>query len=259
MTVSQHAYDADRMQEQPPPMTKHLTLKPIRSTPDRRMSEIIAAARALLAEKGSENFVTTEVASRCGVSEATIFRYFPTKRDLLLKVTELWFAEILAEEPQGAPHPGTFDRLRQVIWRSLSIVRREPALTRYILMELRSDPTYRSMPVYELNRRFTSSVTSVVQEAVAAGEFRADVPAKLVRDMIFGCIEHRTWAYLRGEGDFSVDATADAIAQVIFRGMTIRPQRDDDGLASSIAVLEHTIESLQREIRLLKDRRSAST
>jgi hypothetical protein len=41
--------------------------------------------------------------------------------------------------------------------------------------------------------------------------------------------------------------------------MTIRPQRDDDGLASSIAVLEHTIESLQREIRLLKDRRSAST
>jgi hypothetical protein len=60
---------------------------------------------------------------------------------------------------------------------------------------------------------------SVLQEAVDAGHFLADVSVRLLRDLIFGAIEHQTWAYLRGEGDFDVDEAARGITTVIYRSM----------------------------------------
>ncbi|HSV71975.1 MAG TPA: TetR/AcrR family transcriptional regulator [Methylibium sp.] len=196
-----------------------------RLTPDLRMSEIIATTRKLIQEKGYEGVLTTEVASRCGISEATIFKYFPTKRDLLRTVTEQWFGEVL-DQIEGTDNQAlpVTARLRQVIWESLSIIRHERALSRYILMELRADPTYKSMRIYQLNRRYTSRVISVLKDAVRAGEFRPDISLAVSRNMIFGSIEHQTWAYLRGEGDFDVDEAADQIAGVISRGLMVDPK-----------------------------------
>jgi hypothetical protein len=101
------------------------------------------------------------------------------------------------------------------------VVRKEPALTRFIFNELRPDPDYRSTAIYQLNRRITSMVAQVIRDAVTSGDFRDDVGVELLRDMIFGAIEHQAWAYLRGEGDFSTDATAEGITRVIYGGMTV--------------------------------------
>jgi hypothetical protein len=37
--------------------------------------------------------------------------------------------------------------------------------------------------------------------------------------MIYGGVEHNIWAFLRGEGDFSPDESADAITDIIYRGL----------------------------------------
>ena len=200
----------------PPPSTRPTTRRLPR---DERISKIMSVTRAMLAEKGHNNLVTTEVAERCGISEATIYKYFDSKRDLLIKVAEQWFDEMLREDHRSVSGRGTLEALRQLVWRNLSLVRREPALTRFVLLDLRPDPAYRSMSIFELNRRFTAQVAEVLREGVQTGELRGDVPINLLRDMIFGCIEHQTWAYIRGEGDFSVDDVTDGIATVIFRGM----------------------------------------
>ena len=178
----------------PPPRTRPATRRLPR---DERISRIMSVTRAMLAEKGHDNIVTTEVAERCGISEATIYKYFDSKRDLLIKVAEQWFDELLREDHRSVEGRGTLEALRQLVWRNLSAVRREPALTRFILLDLRPDPAYRSMPVFELNRRFTAQVTEALREGVRIGELRDDVPVSLLRDMIFGAIEHQTWAFLR--------------------------------------------------------------
>ncbi|MFP1644668.1 helix-turn-helix domain-containing protein [Pontitalea aquivivens] len=58
---------------------------------DQRIAIILQDARAVLREKGYEQFLTAEVAERCNISEGTIYKYFPTKRDLLIRVAEDWF------------------------------------------------------------------------------------------------------------------------------------------------------------------------
>eukprot|EP00456_Euglypha_rotunda_P004512 TRINITY_DN10758_c0_g1_i1.p1 TRINITY_DN10758_c0_g1~~TRINITY_DN10758_c0_g1_i1.p1 ORF type:complete len:250 (-),score=23.99 TRINITY_DN10758_c0_g1_i1:637-1284(-) len=179
----------------------------------------MAAARAVITEKGYEKVVISDIAERAGVVEGTLYRYFENKRDLLIKVAEAWFNEQLAEDSRIDSISGTLNKLRHLAWRTLSIIRREPVLARFMLMELRPDPSYRSSPFFALNQRFTADVLEVCRQAIASGEFRADVAAPMLRDMLFGCIEHRTWAFLRGEGDFSPEEVADGVAKVIYRGM----------------------------------------
>lgn len=190
-----------------------------RLPPERRIAEIIAAARALLAERGYENCVISDIAERAGVVEGTIYRYFENKRDLFIKVAESWFEELLGQQEDIAHVSGTQERLRRTIRRALSIIRHEPALTRFVLMELRPDPDYKNLRLYRLNRAFVSGVMQVLKEAHAKGEIDSTLSLPLLRDMIFGAIEHQTWAFLREEGDFSVDETTDGITAVVFRGM----------------------------------------
>lgn len=198
-----------------------------RMNPEERIATILATTRELLSEKGYENIVTTEIADRCGISEATIYKYFATKRDLLVCVAEQWFTELIETEHTAKPIADIQQQLRQQIWESLSIVRREPSLSRFVLMELRADPGYRSTRIFQLNRQFSNRILNTLQNAIDSGAFRSDVSAHLVRYMIFGGIEHQTWAYLRGEGDFDVDQVADGIANVIFRGMLKAAPADD--------------------------------
>lgn len=210
----------------------------------------MAVTRTMLTEMGYDNIVTAEVAERCGISEATIYKYFESKRELLIRVAEQWFEELLREDQRSLAGRGALEALRQVVWRSLSVVRREPALTRFVLLDLRPDPAYRSMSIFELNRRFTAQVTEVLLEGMRTGELRDDVPVGLLRDMIFGCIEHQTWAFLRGEGEFSVDEVSEGIVTVIYRGMLTTPAAAEPAagqkLGDAVARLERVAARLEQ-------------
>lgn len=216
-----------------------------RLSPDDRMSDLLAAARAVIAEKGYENTLLSDIAKRAGVVDGTIYRYFENKRDLMVKVAERWFGEQLVEDSQLRSVPGTEAKLRHLAARTLSIIKREPVLARYMLMELRSDPQYRSTAFFEMNKRFTDDVLLVCREAVASGDFDDDVSPGVIRDMLHGCIEHRTWAFLRGEGDFSVDDVADAIAKIICRGMFRRQESAPDKLERAVTRLEKLADRLE--------------
>jgi AcrR family transcriptional regulator len=213
---------------------------------DQRVATIMQTARSVLRDRGSEQFLTSEVAERCGISEGTIYKYFATKRDLLIQVAEAWFEEFLTEEPPSSQQQPVRHRLLHVIWNQLSLIRRERALTRFVLMELRADPNYRHMRIYELNRKIAAQVMDVVNDGIERGDLRDDIPSKLIRDMIFGAIEHQTWAYLRGEGDFSVEDSAAGITEIIFRGIGKHPGAVDDRMNTILARLEeiaHTLKS----------------
>jgi AcrR family transcriptional regulator len=61
-----------------------------RTTVEDTRSRILAAARELYASKGSRGTTTREVADRAGVNEATLFRHFGTKTQLLAAMLEYY-------------------------------------------------------------------------------------------------------------------------------------------------------------------------
>lgn len=58
------------------------------STAEERREELIAAAIPVFAEKGYHAAPTTEIATRAGISQAYLFRLFPTKEELFVAVVD---------------------------------------------------------------------------------------------------------------------------------------------------------------------------
>lgn len=213
---------------------------------EKRIADIIAAAREVLHKKDYESALISEIAEQAGVVDGTIYRYFDNKRHLFIKVAENWFEEILAQNISNTNTniEGTLNQLRHVIWWVLSIIHKEPALTRFVLMELRPRPDYRASRVYQLNKKFTENVLVVFRQAIQSGELDNSYGISFVRDMVFGCIEHQTWSYLSNQGDFSVDELAEKIATVTYQGLLKKAPLTDD-LSSVVSRLEIIADKLE--------------
>jgi AcrR family transcriptional regulator len=223
-----------------------------------RVADIMLTARAVFCEKGYNDAVISEIAERAGVVEGTIYRYFAGKRDLLIKVVEHWYEEILTDyDRQLSGIRGTWNRLRFMIWRHLSVIHNDPAMCRLIFNELRSGPEYRETAVFELNREYTNRTLAIVQDAMDSGEFRPGIPLRIVRDMIYGGIEHHIWSFLRGEGNFSPDESADAITDIIHRGLA-RPGAVIDRSEQAIRRLEEVAERLEQAAGPAERQKNAS-
>jgi TetR/AcrR family fatty acid metabolism transcriptional regulator len=210
------------------------------------MADIMLTARVVFCEKGYSDALLAEVAERAGVAEGTIYRYFTGKRDLLIKVVEHWYEDMLTDyDRQLHGIRGTWNRLRFMIWRHLSVIHNDPAMCRLIFNELRSGPEYRETAVFELNREYTNRTLAIIQDAMDSGEFRAGIPLRIVREMIYGGVEHHTWSYLRGDGDFSPEEVADAITDIIYRGLVRSGVALDRG-EEAIRRLEEVAERLEK-------------
>jgi len=212
---------------------------------ERRVADIMAAARAVFDEKGYAAASVAEIAERAGVVEGSVYRYFEHKRALLIAVVERWYGELLSDfDDQLEVITGTWNRLRYLVWKHLSTIEKQPMLVRLVFEELRSGPEYRTTRVFEVNRRYTRRTTDVLEEGIARGEIRRDIPLRVARDMIFGGVEHHTWAFVRGEGTFSPVAAADAIIDVLRRGIAA-----DTGTGAALPEAPHVPKSPRRKPR----------
>jgi TetR/AcrR family transcriptional regulator, fatty acid metabolism regulator protein len=219
---------------------------------ERRIADIMEAARTVFETKGYEDALISEIAERAAVVEGTIYRYFDNKHDLLIKVVAHWYEEMLSDYDERLKGiRGTWNRLRFMVWQHLTCIHQHPRLCRLMFQEIRANAAYGATAVFELNRQYTRRTLDIVKDAIKAGEFREDTPLRLVRDMIYGCVEHHTWAYLRGEGDFRVDETADMITNIIYRGVAVeatpkaRVGAPSDGGMEVAVRLERAVERLE--------------
>ena len=74
------------------------------STAEARREEVIAAARHVVAARGYHGTPTTAIAQAAGISQAYLFRLFPTKLELFLALTDDCFARVSRTFTQAAQH-----------------------------------------------------------------------------------------------------------------------------------------------------------
>ncbi|WP_235586604.1 TetR/AcrR family transcriptional regulator [Kocuria rhizophila] len=70
-----------------------------------KRARILAAARALVSEKGYAQMSMSEVAARADVAAGTVFQYAATKAELLMMVTENIWADHVNEALDATPGP----------------------------------------------------------------------------------------------------------------------------------------------------------
>jgi len=212
-----------------------------------RSREIVAAAREVFSAKGYEQASMAEIAARVGVVEGALYKHFASKRDLLLAVMRSFYESLIASLREGLRGVrGAESRLRFVIWSQLRAFTEEAGLCRVVIREIRPQGDYERSKVHELNRELTGTALQVIEEAVAEGELRSDLSPAMVRDVIYGSIEHIAWKAVNGRGALDVERTADALTELILRGIGARAAGEPAGAAERLAEQIDRFESALR-------------
>lgn len=221
---------------------------------EQRVGEILRAARDVFCQKGYEATAVAEIAARLNIVEGTIYKYFETKRELLLKVLEHWYEEMFGDyERDLAGISGARQRLRLLVWRHLRSVRDYPLLCRLMFREVRGEEDYHRSELHAKNRRYTQFLVEVIEQGMQEGVFRADVAPTLLRDLVYGGIEHHTWNYLCGRGELDIDRIADQITAVICEGIATAPAPEH--LGRETQRLSQIVDRMERNL----SRRSKNT
>jgi AcrR family transcriptional regulator len=169
------------------------TIESRRLSAEDRRQQIIRAAIALFAQKGFEGTTTREIALAAGVSEALIFRHFPTKQDLYaaiidskMKECRRSFRQELQEAMTHRDDRAFFTRLAEEI---LRMYREDPSFVRLMLFSALEGHELSRM-VYETHvAEMFEELAAYIGHRVREGEFRRVDPRVAARAFL-GMIAH---------------------------------------------------------------------
>jgi TetR/AcrR family transcriptional regulator, fatty acid metabolism regulator protein len=185
-----------------------------------RYDAILEAAKSAFSEKGYEATSIADIARIAQISDGLVYRYFRNKRELLYEVLKKFYERILLDlETQVFNHDLFPSRLEVLIRRHLQVFVSDTDLCRLFISEVRTASDYEGSPIQELNRLYTSVLIRIVKDAVKAGGVTSDVNPKLLRDVIFGAIEHLAWRHVNGKGQLRVTQTARDLTIMLTSGI----------------------------------------
>ncbi len=202
-----------------------------------RYKLILDAATEVFAEHGFEGSSIVDVASRAGVSEGLIYKYFRDKRDLLAQVLAAFNARITDELEAEAAHGETFrDKLEIVIAHRLRSIAQYPGLTRLFVSQVRSSSNEPGLDVRSLSRRAARMWKRMCDEARERGEIEPGLQLDVIRDAIWGAIEQMAWIQTSGRSRKSAEQVARGLTDLYLNGMASAKARGKNtGTAARIA------------------------
>jgi len=190
-----------------------------------RSAAIIDAAEAVLLRDGFANAAISDVARLAGVSDGLIYRYFPGKAALRDAVLVRFYTRILSRlEAAVAARRGFARRFSALIETHLHVLEEDADLCRLFITEVRGAAEYPGSALYELNRRYSSVLVRLVRQGMREGVVRDGVDPLMVRDVLYGGMEHLAWRRLSGRGGGpDVARAASSLAGLLLGGLLVPP------------------------------------
>ena len=187
---------------------------------DRRDS-IVNAARKVFSDKGYDSASISEIAREAGASDGLLYRYFDGKRDLLFAALDDFYAEVLREAENAIKEAKGFEaKLYNLIESHIGIFAEDAGMCRLFISEVRNLDEYVGSNFQALNRRYAKLLTPVLDLGVAEGVLSPNADRRIIRDMVFGGIEHIAWRHISAGQRIEAPALARQVAAIILKGIT---------------------------------------
>jgi TetR/AcrR family fatty acid metabolism transcriptional regulator len=183
---------------------------------------ILDAAVRVFARKGYHTCRVGDIAEEAGIAYGLLYHYFSSKEEVLETIFRGTWSELLAaiESVEESGEPAR-EQLRQVTAILLRAWRRDPDLVRVLVREVARSPQMQRR-VGELQQVFRA-LERIVAGGQAAGEFRADLDARLASWIAYGAIEEILTGWVLGElpaGDEEVARAERTVVELIAGGLS---------------------------------------
>ncbi|HEY7307791.1 MAG TPA: TetR/AcrR family transcriptional regulator [Gemmataceae bacterium] len=190
-----------------------------------RQEQILETAVQLFAEHGYSDTDTQLLAEKLQVGKGTIYRYFPSKRELFLAAADRamrLLRQSVDSSIEGIDEP--FERIAVAIRAYLTFFVEHPEYVE-LLMQERAQFKDRKKPTYFEHREVNVRPwRELYRGLIDAGRIR-DVPVDRIMDVI-GCLMYGTMFtnYFIGQRQ-SVEAQAQDILDIVFHGILTDSER----------------------------------
>lgn len=143
--------------------------RPLRADARRNRERILAVASAAFAEEGFDVGVA-EIARRAGVGTGTLFRHFPTKRDLQVAAVLERSAEMRAAIEAAVAEPDPWRAFEGLMTRAVELTAADRCLGHALREGMIDEPR-----LMALSDEMLTGIETVLARGRAAGVIRADV------------------------------------------------------------------------------------
>ena len=197
--------------------------QPSGSDPE-KYQRILEAAIDVIAERGFFNARVSDIANRAGVADGTIYLYFKSKEQILMAAISTAFAIFMQRaqvEMQQSDDPRR--QLRSLARLHLEGLGANRNLAIIFQTELRQSARFLAQFSQHQLKQYFDLVREIVRRGQRTGVFRTELSDKIVANCFFGALDEMVTSWILSEHEYSLAGAAEAVVDVILKGMEKPP------------------------------------
>src|SRR5919108_5603455 len=185
-----------------------------------KYQRILEAAIDVIAQRGFFNARVTDIATRAGVADGTSYLYFKNKEQILMAAISTAFS-VFMERARAEMKKSTDPRqqLRSLAALHLGGLGANRNLAIVFQTELRQSARFLAQFSQHQLKQYFDLIREIVREGQRTGIFRAELSDKIVANCFFGALDEMVTSWILSEHEYSLAGAADAVADVILKGM----------------------------------------
>lgn len=166
-----------------------------------RRQQILESLAHMLEASPGARITTAALAREVGVSEAALYRHFPSKskmfEGLIEFIEETIFSRITLIMND---EPGSLARCEKILFLLLTFTERNPGITRLLTGDALTGETERLRNrVAQLFERIETQLKQILREAELREGLRPSLPLAAAANMLMACAEGRITQFVRSE------------------------------------------------------------
>lgn len=189
-----------------------------RGRPGHDVDAVLRAGAQVFIERGYDGATMDDVAAALGITKSTVYHHVSSKEDILGRALRRALDELerLFDGVAAVGGPAA-DQLARIVRGSVAVLVAElPNVT--LLLRVRGNSA-EEREALARRRALDTRLANLVIQAQQAGDVRADLDAHLLARLIFGTVNSLTEWYRPGRGTEDSARLADAVSDLIFRGL----------------------------------------
>jgi AcrR family transcriptional regulator len=152
-----------------------------RLPPEQRETQILEAALAVFSRRGYDKATVPDIAREAGIAVGTIYNYFPSKREVLVAITEKYIIAPFKEVANNPPQNGEFGFIFSLIEERLNFGMEGVEIFIPLFVEILHDPELRRDYADKAIRPVMNMMEKLVESRIKAGAFREANPSVITR------------------------------------------------------------------------------
>lgn len=193
--------------------------------------KILKAALRVFGEKGYYEATISEIAKEANITEATIYKYFSNKEELILKIPLKDTQEIIELIDRWLrPIRGCLNKLRTLIYLTLEFYQNNPDYASLFIQFPIHNRKFVETEIYRLQRKWAGYIMNIIKEGIESGELKPDTNIYVMRIFIIGAITHIITSRQLTDRPKNFLELVDPLADMIIEGVSNKQKSNEYNL-----------------------------